>query len=832
MDNNTVAHYFKPILYDFHDREAIVYKTGFRSIRLSYLDLYDDIYRMANWYQHNGLQKGDIILLWAPNGPEWVAALLACALTGVVAVPLDMGVKPDFVQYIAKETGAKAGIKSKFQPGLTEFKWWEIEELPYLLAEATPTFKEPEIHDNDTLEIVYTSGTTAEPKGVILTNKNIVANIKSVSEVLMLERNWRFLSVLPLSHMFEQTAGLFIPLFYGCSITYLKTRKSSAILQAMQEEEISSIIAVPLLLQTLQERIQREAKSQGKEKLFHRMLNLAQHLPGWNRRILFRSLHKKLGGNLTFFATGGAPIERDVEDFWNALGVKVCQGYGLTETSPIVTCNTIKRPKPYTVGKTLPNQQIKLSSLGEVLVKGDNVTQGYYKRPDLKEKYFENGWYKTGDIGEIDKEGYLRIKGRVKNMILTASGMNVYPEDIEAEINKHPAVKDSCVLGIKLEGKTLIQAVLLLEDKGANPEAIIENANDHLSDHQKIQTYSVWDKTDFPRTTTLKIQRRFVLEALQKKTKEEEKGAIKLAKPLYHIIQSVSGAPAGKIVPEAKLGLDLKIDSLRRVELVGVIEEELGVEIDESLVTEKTTVTDLEKHITSQKRTREYRVKSWPINKWAVFMRRLVQVGFVFPLLRIYVSLKVMGREKFRGIKQPFLLIANHTNFLDTIVLIRSLPWGVRRRLAVAAAADVFEQWDARQASLKERMLRRSATALAILGLNIFPFQRYAGIKRSLEYTGKLMDKGWSVLIFPEGEHTRDGQIHEFKGGVGLLVQEMNVPVVPTKITGAYEIMDYRHYWPQRRGKITVRFGNPLIFSHRDSYEDTTKRLEHEVKFL
>jgi long-chain acyl-CoA synthetase len=632
--------------------------------------------------------------------------------------------------------------------------------------------------------------------------------------------------------MFEQTVGLFIPLFYGCSITYLRTRKSGAILQAMQEEKISSMIAVPLFLQTLSERIQREARIGGRDKLLNIMLSIAPSLPRMARRILFTSLHKKFGGNLKFFATGGAPLEEEVEDFWDSVGVKVAQGYGLTETSPIVTCNTIKRPRSHTVGKVLPDQQIKFSDTAEILVRGDNVTRGYHQRPDLTGKYFDNGWYKTGDIGEIDEEGYLRIRGRVKNMILTSSGMNVYPEDIEAEINKNPAVKDSCVLGVQMKEKTLIQAVLLLDDRTADPKAIIDRANEYLADHQKIQAWSIWERPDFPRTTTLKVQRRFVLEALQKTIAENKKPAKELIKPLYYIIQSVTGAPSGEITPEASLGRDLKIDSLRRVELVGAIEEELGVEIDESLVTDRTTISDLEGYITSQKRVAGYGVKGWPLTRSAIFTRKLVQLGLIFPLLRIFVSLRVMGKEKFRSIRQPFLLIANHTSHLDAVILIRSLPWNVRRRLAVAAAADIFEQWDSGGASLKQKIFRKSATSLAVLGLNIFPFQRYSGIKKSLEYSGQLMDKGWSVMIFPEGRLTRDGMIHEFKSGVGLLVHEMNVPVVPAKIMGAYEIMDHSHVLPQRRGKVTVRFGNPMIFSHHDSYEDIAKRLEHEVRFL
>lgn len=834
MHADTLTNYFKPILYKFHDREAIVFKTGFRSVRISYLDLYDNAYRMANWYQHNGLKKGDALLLWAPNSPEWVAALLACSLTGVIAVPLDIRVKPDFVRYIAAETGAKAGIKSKFTGIESNFPWWDAQDLFVRMREAPPIFKEPDIVGDDILEIVYTSGTTAAPKGVVLTNRNIVSNIASLGTVLSYERDWKFLSVLPLSHMLEQTVGLFIPLFYGCAITYLRTRKSAAIVQAMQEEGITAVITVPLMLQTLRERILREISARNKEKAFDRLLGIASTLPRGMRKSLFRPVHKKFGNRIVFFAVGGAALDSVVEDFWNNLGIKIIQGYGLTETSPIVSCNTVRDPRPATVGRVLPGQEMKLSSQNEILVRGNNVTQGYYKRPDLHEQYFVDGWYKTGDIGEIDNDGFLRIKGRTKNMILTASGMNVYPEDIEAELNRTPGVKEACVLGMDQDGQIVINAVLLLNEGAGDGKAIIDAANRNLADHQKVQAFTVWNQPDFPRTPTLKVQKRYVMEALGKKRVE---GTETVAAPastgsIYDIIRSLSKVPAAEIKPSSALGLDLQIDSLSRVELVGIIEEELGVDLEEALVTDRTTVVELESIIASQKKVSRSKVKHWPLSPWAVFVRRLLQEGFVRPLARYYMKLRVMGREKFDGLNKPFLLIANHLSHLDAVVLMLALPWHVRRRLAVAAAADVFEEWDAGKTSFKERFLRKSGTSLALLGLNIFPFQRYAGIKKSLEYTGKLMDKGWSIMIFPEGKLSQDGTVKQFKTGVGLLVKELDVPVIPAKIQGVFEIMDYRYQWPQKHGEVVVRFGNPMRFPSNNTYEEIARRLEHEVRFL
>jgi len=834
MNTETLTSYFRPILYKFHDREAIVLKTGFRSIRISYLDLYDCASRMANWYQHNGLKKGDAVLLWAPNSPEWVAALLACSLTGVIAVPLDMRVKPEFVQYIAGETGAKAGIKSKFMSIESNLNWWDTQDLSRQIHKAPPIFKQPEITGDDILEIVYTSGTTAAPKGVILTNRNIVSNIASLSAVLSYDKNWKFLSLLPLSHMLEQTVGLFIPLFYGCTITYLRTRKSSTIVQAMQEEGITSVITVPLFLQTFRERILREVSAQGKEEAFNRMLGTASKLPRWMRRQLFSPVRRTFGSNMKFFAVGGAPLDSVVEDFWNNLGLKVLQGYGLTEASPLITCNTVRDPRPGTVGRVLPKQEIKLSSQGEILVKGANVTQGYYKQPVLTEQYFTEGWYKTGDVGEIDGDGFLRIKGRTKNMILTASGMNVYPEDIEAELCRAQGVKEACVLGIEQEGQTVIHAVLLLDESAGDAKAIIDGANVNLADHQKVQAFTVWGEPDFPRTTTLKVQRRFVKEALEKKVGKEAKTAAaeSTTSPLYNIIASVSKVSPSQLKPSATLGFDLQLDSLARVELVGVIEEELGVELDETHVTDQTTIADIEELIASQKKVVRSKIKHWPLTPSAVLGRRILQAIFVRPLVRYYMKLRVMGKEKFDGLDKPFLLIANHISHLDAIVLTLALPWHVRKRLAVAAAADSFEEWDSSGASLKEKLGRKIMVPLAELCLNIFPFQRYAGIKKSLEYAGSLIDRGWSVMIFPEGRLSKDGRVNDFRSGIGLLVKELDVQVVPAKIMGVYEIMDYRFQWPQKHGEVTIRFGNPLGFSPDDTYEEIAKLLQHEVRFL
>jgi long-chain acyl-CoA synthetase len=254
---------------------------------------------------------------------------------------------------------------------------------------------------------------------------------------------------------------------------------------------------------------------------------------------------------------------------------------------------------------------------------------------DTLTNYFDDGWYRTGDVGELDSEGYLRIKGRTKNMILSASGMNVYPEDIEAELNRTAGVKEACVLGREQGGQTVIHAVLLLNEDGGDGKAIIQAANANLADHQKIQTFSVWDKPDFPRTTTMKVQRRFVLEALHAQPGGETEASTDPAAerdPIYDIIRSLSKVPAERIVPAATPGLDLQIDSLSRVELVGIIEEELRVELDESLITEQTTIAELEAFVASQQKASGPKHTLWPLTPWVICLRRLLQFGFIRPM--------------------------------------------------------------------------------------------------------------------------------------------------------------------------------------------------------
>ncbi|MBT4352843.1 AMP-binding protein [archaeon] len=463
MTKKTVCYYIERLVNYYNDREALIFKKTYRTQKWSYLDLYNYAHRIAGVFEEHGLKKGDKIIIYSYNCPEWGAILLACAISGIIAVPLDFNSNKKFVKKISDTVKSKILFCSRYKPIKTNSKQILIEDLFEHIKKHHKYRCKANIKEDDILEIVYTSGTTSEPKGVIITNKNLVSNIRSLRLVFPLKKHLKFLSIVPLSHMFEQTVGFFIPLRFGCQIVYTTSRKSSSIKDAMYDEKVTSIVAVPVILKTLMNKIKRTVERKNKTKQFEFLLNISKKLPFFTRRILFKKVLNNLSPKLKFFVVGGAPLNNDVEHFWNSLGVLVLQGYGLTETSPILTCNSFKHHKEGTVGQVLPNQKIKISNDNEIICSGENVTSGYYKNKNATNKSLVNGWFYTGDFGKFDEQGYLSIKGRKKNMILTSSGLNVYPEDIEKIINRIDFVKDSIVLGIKETKDTIIIAVILLK---------------------------------------------------------------------------------------------------------------------------------------------------------------------------------------------------------------------------------------------------------------------------------------------------------------------------------------------------------------------------------
>ncbi|HKZ50168.1 MAG TPA: AMP-binding protein, partial [Dehalococcoidia bacterium] len=455
----------------YSDRPSLSIDSGAGGDAWSYSRLWRAAHAVARYLrEEQGIQRGERVLVWAPNSPQLVAAYFGAMLAGIVLVPLDAYSAPDFVGRIAQRSQPTAIITGAGQePPVAGLRTISLSGLPF---DAEGPLLEERPLASDIVEIVFTSGTTGDPKGVVLAHGNIVANIDSVSGLIPRGPHYRLLSLLPLSHMLEQTAGLYLPLSYRATIHYAASRLPSVIFKAMGEHRITCMVVVPQVLDLFLKGIEREVRQRGQERRWRRAHRVASRLPFPLRRLLFRQVLRSLGGALDFFMCGGAYLPPPLADAWERMGVKVVQGYGATECSPVVTSNSLKKRVASSVGRPVRNVQVRLGEDGEVLVRGPNVFSGYWQNEEATRAAFtEDGWYCTGDLGVLDKGGYLYLKGRKKDLIVLANGMNVYPEDVENELKQEEAVRDCVVVGLTdPSGDVQVHAVILPAVQGEADE--------------------------------------------------------------------------------------------------------------------------------------------------------------------------------------------------------------------------------------------------------------------------------------------------------------------------------------------------------------------------
>ena len=825
-EGKTIVDFLRGAVEQYGSRDALLFKPAFRYLRWTYSRLWDESGQVATLLQRRGLTKGDQVILWGPNSPHWVLIFFGCIRAGVILVPLDLRSAPDYVARVVSRTDPKLAFTSRFTPkGDVDLKIPEVafEELEAAIA-GLPQPEDVDIGPDDLAEIMFTSGTTGDPKGVMLTHRNLTANIEGISQYISCDPSSRLLSILPLSHMYEQMGGLFMTLHHGASVTYPTSRQPAVLTRTMRERKITILLLVPQGLELLMNGIEREVARQGKEALWGKLLKVAERTPFRLRRYLFRRVHKQFGGKLDFIVSGGAALDPELGRKWELLGVKIVQGYGATEGSPVISNHTIWERRHDSTGRPLPNVEVKISSAGEILVRGENITPGYWRAPEETAKAFDGDWYRTGDLGYFDDEGFLHIQGRMKDMIVLPSGQNVFPEDIQAVLTKHPHVKDATVVGMTKGSSVEVHAALIVDDADTAPEAV-SWTNGQLAEQQRIRGFTIWPDEDFPRTHTLKVKKQVVIDTILGKIQPVGSAATPSGgstaggvRSLLHIIGEVSKRDAGDIRDEATLGDDLELDSLGRVELLSAIETELGVYTDEDQVGPETTVRQLADLVEEgSKNPPMMSFPSWGMQWWWRMTRGFLQRSVVFPLTALPYGLKVVGHENLEGITGPVLFASNHNLGLDNPLIIKAVPLKWRRRMAVAGAADLWKNpiwW----------------IMNPLLG-NGFPLAREGSVRPSLENMGKVMDDGWSVLIYPEGELTVGGPIKPFMNGAGLVAVEGRIPVVPLRLH-IHKLGSPQRFPFFRRGSIEVRFGEPLNFPPGTDYQDATAAIENAVKSL
>ncbi len=816
----------------YGERPALLIKPGFRTRIWSYRDLAELAPRVARVLADQGLERGDRVLIWGVNRPEWAIGFFGALFAGIVLVPLDIRSHPDFVAKIAQRTRAKLVLASTQTAPLAEALKLPvvlIESLPDRAREAVP-LATPELAGSDLVEVVFTSGTTGEPKGAMLTHANLVANATALRAVFPFQPDERLLSILPLSHMFEQTCGLLAPFMAGASVVYPVSRQPAVLMRTFRDYQVTMLLVVPAGLKLLDSAIARKVDAAGKRASFDRLHRIAPHLPRPLKRLLFRPVISQFGGRFRTLAIGAAALEEDLAQRWTDMGFDVLQGYGATELSPAVSFTRPARNRIGTVGEAVPGVEIRIAEDGEVLVRGASVFAGYWEDPDATAAAIDaEGFYHTGDIGQLDADGFLTLRGRKKDMLAMPDGTKVYPEDIEAVLAHDSRLRDATVVGWQpAHGELRVQAVLLLDDP-AQADAVVRDANAHLGAHQQIRGVTVWPDEDFPRTHTLKVKKRLVLDRLV----ELENGSgpahpieRAVATPVggagvAALVASVANVPISSVQPESCLSSDLNMDSLARVELLSVIEEELGTYIDDADLDPETTVAQLSAMVESAREQKhDTGIFGWPLSPLARAAGIAIQTLLLVPVFFSLYRVRVTGLERLGELKGPVLFTPNHCLHNDVGIILTRFPIAWRWRLSVAAAAD----------DIFGNPIRGFGSAL--IG-NAFPLAREGAIRRSLELLGARLDRGFSVLIFPEGKLTVGGPTQPFKSGTGLLAVEGATPVVPMKLkVTRMSRLDARLPGYPWRGEVELVFGEPIHFAWDTDHAVATERLEAAVEAL
>ena len=839
MERRSVVEYLESFLQ--RGREcAYIQRRGYRAERWSYRQVAETAFRFARELENRGISKGERVLFWGPNSAEWVAAFFGCALRGAIVVPLDEAGTADFMHRVYQQVDAKLLVCSR-DHAVPSIPVVILEDLQKVLSAHTPgLYDAASIAPADILEIVFTSGTTAEPKGVAITHGNVLANIApletEIKKYLKYERlvhPFRFLNLLPLSHVFGQFLGIFLPQLLGGTVIFQDALKPGEIIRTIRRERVSVLVAVPRTLQSLKETIARDLDEEGQLKAFQRRFRTAQGRHFLYRWWIFRRVHRKFGWKFWAFISGGAALDRATEEFWGRLGYAAIQGYGLTETTSIVSVNHPFRLGQGSIGKVLAGREVKLGPDGEILVRGSGVAAGYWTGHQLQPMTAEQGWYETGDIGALDAQGNLYFKGRKKDVIVTPAGMNIYPEDLEAALRRQPEVKDCVVVALPHGGNAEPCAVMILRDRSVEPRPVVGHANDTLAEYQHMRNWFVWPQEDFPRTSTQKPRIREIQQVVRAGVSGTQSSGVG-SNAVAELIAGVKGKSAAEFDRNSNLESDLNLSSLDRVELLGALEDRYQMDFGESRFAAVKTVGDLERMLQGKVAPRiPYHYPAW-VQRWpASWVRLAIHYLLLRPAVLLLAWPRIVGRENLLGLDGPVLVVSNHIDDVDVGFVQTALPARFRHRLATATGGEALE---ALQTPPPGRGLLGSAYdrvkwILGVSLLNLFPLPRESGFRESFAFAGESVDRGYSILVFPEGRHTTDGKMNPFRTGVGLLAKNLAIPVVPVRMDGLFELKQAGKKFATP-GKIQVKIGSPLRFAPESAPEWIAAELQKAVENL
>jgi long-chain acyl-CoA synthetase len=796
---------------------------------ITYKDFFELSQNLASLLLNNKIVKGDKVSIVSENRPEWCSSYLGIVMIGAVAVPIDSQLGFEEIRNLLIDSESKV----VFYTNKTEEKVLEaiygsniiginLDNISFI---AKPQFYDIEIRNDDIASIIYTSGTTGKPKGVLLSHENFCSDAEAIIESGIVNGKDNVLSVLPLHHTYPFMCTFLVPLLLGATITFASGLKATDIFSAIKEKNVTICVLVPKILELIRNRIFSKIKE---KKVISKIMLAVIRVSGFIRstsnvnlgKFLFFFIHRNFG-RVRLFVSGGARLEPSVMYDLESIGFTIIEGYGLTETSPVVTFNPIKKRKIGSVGKALPNVEIKIGEDSEIIVKGPIVMKGYYKNPEATAEVLKDGWLFTGDTGYMDEEGYLYVTGRKKELIILSSGKNIYPEDVEGLYEEIPLIKEICVL----EKDDSLHAVIVPDFEYAKKERIA-NINEALKwsintlsfkipEYMRIKGFTLYPDP-LPKTSLGKLRRFMVKEILYKKIHEpkvikEETVEDDFSKKVIECIRMQMKEKIPVRLTD-HLELDLGFDSLMKIELISDLETNFSISLPDTFVVELQTVQDViskmkeysgiimparEKISLSDILKKEpakgdkekvlFKYKWW--QKLIAYLLFLIQKAF----FKLIYRLKVIGDLNIPD-KGPFIMAANHTSFLDGFVLAASLPFDILKDLYFLGYQKYFTG--------------RLTSAFARIA-HVIPIDPDVYLNRALQISAYILREGKCLCIFPEGGRSFDGTLMPFKKGIGVLALELNMPVVPVLIKGTFEALP-RGAKFLRMSKIRVSFGKPL----------------------
>ena len=872
---------FEAAVQAYRHRVALRMIQGDQEVHFTYGEVHKYAGRIGSFLLKSGVRPGDRVLLISENRPEWGIAYFGILRSGATAVPVDPELSEAEVINLARTSQAVCCLISEQSartlPGL--FRALGEANLPtqvHSLAQALEgdsAFAEgigpvrKSASADAAASLIFTSGTTGQPKAVVLTHRNFASLVAKLAAVYDLGVGDGLVSVLPLHHTFEFSCGFLLPFRRGAEITYLDELTADRLGEVFETGRVTAMIGVPAIWQLLQRKITQEiaAKPAVIEQGIRALL--AAHAELRNRsainlgKLLFWPIHRKFGGKMRFMVSGGSALPDQVQEAFHALGFNITQGYGLTEAAPVLTVEEARNQRqPGTVGKPLPGVELKIDNpdaegVGEVLAKGPNVMAGYFENRGATDAVLHDGWLRTGDLGRLDSEGRLFLVGRKKDVILSASGKNVYPDELENLYSQHPHLKELSIVGLSdpIGGERV--ACLCVPDYKDRPkdevrrelEEHFRKVSSELPFYRRVKVLRLWDG-ELPRTSTRKVKRSEVLLELQRLERAAASGerlrdaattsASSGVSPwLYPLLSEVAQRSLGQIRPESQLVGDLGFDSLMLTEL-GVALEQAGVVLPAGAdLSQVETVEELQKLIASvapvgsrarvpqppdsDQKSEEIEVPE----AVADLGRRLLSLGQRFLYGGVF-DVRVSGKS-FIPQNQNFLVIANHTSHLD-MGLIKVVLGDQGERLAALAARDYFFDTPLKRAYFENFT-------------NLIPMDRHGSLRESLRIAGEALNQGCNLLIFPEGTRSPNGELLEFKPTLGFLALTYKVDVLPIYLGGTFEALPKGAIIPRAKD-LTVRIGPVLRYvdlsqrtrgmARSESYRQVARLAEESIKAL